>query len=56
MFEIKALKQKLDVSNMYDAIIGFPKQIKTAFSIMEHWIPQHEYSNINNILILIPYG
>ena len=37
MSEIKALKQKLDVSNMYDAIVGFPGQIKTAFSIMENW-------------------
>lgn len=52
MFDIKALKQKLDVSNMYDAIVGFPEQIKTAFSIMENWSPNHEYSNINNILIL----
>jgi len=52
MSEIKSLKQKFDVSNMYDAILGFPKQIKMAFSIMENWIPQHEYSNINNILIL----
>ena len=52
MSEIKALKQKLDVSNMYDAIVGFPAQIKTAFLIMENWSPRHEYSDINNILIL----
>ena len=52
MSEIKALKKKLDVSNMYEAIVGFPEQIKTAFSIMENWSPNNEYSNINNILIL----
>ena len=52
MFEIKMLKQKLDVSNMYDAIVGFPAQIKTAFSVMENWSPKHRYSKINNILIL----
>ena len=52
MSEIKALKQKLDVSNMYNAIAGFPGQIKTAFSIMGNWSPNHEYLNINNILIL----
>ena len=52
MSEIKKFKKKFDISNMYDAIVGFPEQIKTGFSIMENWIPQHEYSNINNILIL----
>jgi glucose/mannose-6-phosphate isomerase len=52
MPEIKILKKKLDVSNMYDAISDFPEQIKVAFSIMENWVLEHKYSDINNIIIL----
>lgn len=52
MSRIKVLKKKLDVSNMYDAIVGFPSQIKIAFSIMEDWSSKYEYLEINNILIL----
>ena len=52
MFKIKELKEKLDLSNMYDSIIEFPEQINIAFSIMDKWIPNRSYSDINNILIL----
>ena len=52
MSRIKVLKEKLDISNMYDAIVGFPTQIQIAFSIMEDWSSKYEYLDINNILIL----
>ena len=52
MSRIKVLKKKLDVSNMYDAIVGFPSQIQIAFSIMEDWSSKYQYLDIDSILIL----
>ncbi len=46
------LKALYDKSNMHDAILSFPTQIKQILDMMEDWNPQHSYSGINNILIL----
>ena len=39
MFEIKTLKQRLDVSNMYDAIVGFPVQLAVGTLLLMLTLP-----------------
>ena len=34
---------------MFDSILNFPSQINTAFSIMERWNSDKEYTNTKNI-------
>ena len=52
MIEVKELRKSLDISNMHDAILGFPQQISDSFSIMGNWVEQNDYKNIQQILVL----
>ncbi len=52
MIEVNELRKSLDTSNMHGAILGFPQQISDSFSIMENWVAQNDYKNIQQILVL----
>lgn len=51
MENFQKLKNEFDNGNMYDAILGFPNQIKSSLEYMKNWSTKKDYSHVKNILI-----
>ena len=52
MIDFEKLKLKFDNGKMFEAILGFPDQIKLSLFTMKNWEPKESYTQIQNILII----